>query len=417
MAKYFQDGKHGQFIKYFSIILVLIVLASFASIMFIIHQSNKGSSEPVYLGVSFCGNTTAEAKLLIDKVKNYTNLFVLQSGPVSHNMTATTEICDYATSQGLDIIVYFGWFDPEHPWRYPWIQEATQKYGDKFLGVYYYDEPGGLQLDYDWENHFMHWSNHLKESGVENPFYQKLGAFESYLNGTLRDYDTTAQLFISHLQNDPDLSLLRNDSIQTFVSDYGLYWWDYLGGYDVVFAQLGWNTPWNESVTQEIALIKGAANSQGKHWGVIATWKYSEAPYLDSGDEIYRQLFSAYQAGAKYLIIFDYPTIEGNPYGVLTADHFKALQKLWTDIHNPSIKQVTKAKAVLVLPKNYGWGMRHAEDRIWLWSADEHSQQIWDTSRKLINQYDINIDIIYDDPLFPVTGKYDKIYYWNQTIP
>ena len=79
-----------------------------------------------YLGVSFCGNTVAEAKLLIDKVRNYTNLFVLQSGPISRNETATDEICDYAVASGLKIIVYFGDLDPkwltnETMWRASWI--------------------------------------------------------------------------------------------------------------------------------------------------------------------------------------------------------------------------------------------------------------------------------------------------------
>ncbi|GAG35080.1 unnamed protein product, partial [marine sediment metagenome] len=30
-------------------------------------------------------------------------------------------------------------------------------------------------------------------------------------------------------------------------------------------------------------------------------------------------------------------------------------------------------------------------------------------------QYGTSLDIVYDDPAFPVTGKYPKIYYWNQT--
>ena len=251
--------------------------------------------------------------------------------------------------------------------------------------------------------------------GIDNtdPFYQeRLEAYNGYLNGTLRDYDLEAKIYINYIQNDPDLSLLRNSSIQTFVSDYALYWWDYLGGYDVVFAQLGWNN----SATQEINLIKGAAHLQNKEWGVIATWTYNNTPYLDTGNEIYNQLFLSYRAGAKYLIIFDYPSIEENPYGVLMDDHFEALQKLWEDIHDPTIKCVTKVQAVLVLPQNYGWGMRHVTDRIWLWSADEYSPQIWSISQKLINQYGINIDIVYDDPQFPITGKYDKIYYWNQTL-
>ncbi|MCL2134995.1 MAG: hypothetical protein FWH37_05510 [Candidatus Bathyarchaeota archaeon] len=400
----------------FVLFFILVFFVSLCSAIFVLYQlPNSTKSESVYLGVSFCGNTTAEAKLLIDKVKTYTNLFVLQSGPVSHNLTATTEICDYATSQGLDIIVYFGWFDPEQPWRYPWIQDATQKYGDKFLGVYYYDEPGGIQIDYDWEKHFIDWSNYIKETGVaSDPFYRDLlESFDGYLNGSTRDYDVEAQIYTSYLQNNVDLMLLRDSSIQTFVSDYALYWWDYMGGYDVVFAQLGWNN----SVVQEIALTKGAANLQHKDWGVIVTWTYHDAPYLTGGDEIYNQLLLSYQAGAKYLIIFDYPSIDGNPYGVLTDEHFEALQKFWGVINNPFIEPISKAEAVFVLPRNYGWGMRHAEDRIWIWSSDEYSQQIWDISRELIEQYGIKLDIVYDDPNFPVIGKYDQIYYWNQTLP
>jgi hypothetical protein len=372
-------------------------------------------SDSVYLGVSFCGNTTQEAKLLIDKVKGYTNLFVLQSGPISLNMTLTTEICDYAASQGLNIIVYFGWFNPDYPWQYYWVQNAPQRYGDKFLGVYYYDEPGGIQLDYDWEGHFTNMSKRLQETpGANNTrFYQFLeDSINGYLNGTIRDYDVEAQTYIEYMKRDHDLGLLKNSSIYTFVADYALYWWDYLGGYDCVLVELGNNA----SITQEIDLAKGAAHMQNKEWGAIVTWKYNEAPYLDTGEEIYTQMSMAYEAGAKYLIIFDYPSIEGNPYGVLTEDHFEALQKLWQDINSPSKTQTVKAEAVLVLPKNYGWGMRWVDDRIWLWGPDEKCPQIWDISRKLLEQYGTKLDIVYEDPQYPVEGLYQTVYYWNQTL-
>ncbi len=59
------------------ILIVVIVAASFLVSYYITH--NKTEAAPFYVGVTFCGNTTAEAKLLIDKVKDYTNLFVLQS--------------------------------------------------------------------------------------------------------------------------------------------------------------------------------------------------------------------------------------------------------------------------------------------------------------------------------------------------
>ena len=406
-------------IKHVSIILITImVLSLLLSVAYLMSNSttNSESPEPIYLGVSFCGNTTAEAKLLIDKIKDYTNLFVLQSGPISLDMNMTTEICDYATSQGLNIIVYFGWFNPEYTWQSLWVKDAPQRYGDKFLGIYYYDEPGGIQLDYDWENHFTNLSNRLRRSENSSGRYQIfLDSITGYLNGTVRDYDVEAQAFISYMQHDRDLLFLKENSITSYVSDYALFWWDYLGGYDIVLAQLGNNA----SIIQEIDLIKGAAHLQDKDWGAIVTWKYTEAPYLDSGEEIYQQLSLAYQAGAKYLVIFDYPTIENNPYGVLTEDHFEALQKLWSDIHSgkASIKPLSHVEAVLVLPQNYGWGMRHVEDRIWLWGSDEHSATIWDISQKLIDLYGINLDIVYDDPQFSITDKYNTIYYWNQTLP
>ena len=52
-------------------------------------QNQQSRPSDFYVGVSFCGNTTAQAELLIDKVKDYTNLFVVQSGPVSVNETAS----------------------------------------------------------------------------------------------------------------------------------------------------------------------------------------------------------------------------------------------------------------------------------------------------------------------------------------
>jgi len=32
-----------------------------------------------------------------------------------------------------------------------------------------------------------------------------------------------------------------------------------------------------------------------------------------------------------------------------------------------------------------------------------------------LEHYGSKLDIVYDDPAYPVTGKYSKIYYWNQS--
>ncbi len=71
---------------------------------------------------------------------------------------------------------------------------------------------------------------------------------------------------------------------------------------------------------------------QNKDWGVMITWKYTEPPYLDSGVEIYRQMVDAYRAGAKYIVVFNYPQLKENAYGVMTDEHFDALEKFWNDV-------------------------------------------------------------------------------------
>jgi len=109
-------------------------------------DSQQVNKSVFHVGVSFCGNTTAQAKLLIDRVKGYTNLFVVQSGPVSVNETAMNEIVNYAVISGLDVIVYFGYFNTNYSWQVPWLDYAKQQWGIHFLGVYLNDEPGGQTL-------------------------------------------------------------------------------------------------------------------------------------------------------------------------------------------------------------------------------------------------------------------------------
>ena len=92
------------------LIVVLLIFSILLPVAYVENQS-KGRSQnknEVYFGVTFGGNTTSQAKLLIDKVKGYTNLFIVDSWTLDTlnetvNGTSLTDVCDYAVSQGLNI--------------------------------------------------------------------------------------------------------------------------------------------------------------------------------------------------------------------------------------------------------------------------------------------------------------------------
>jgi hypothetical protein len=98
------------------------------------------------VGVTYCGNLTIEADQLIDRVKNYTNLFVLDSGDLIRNLNATEQICDYAISSGLSIIVYYGANGEERVCD-SLLSIVQARWGSQFLGLYYCDELGGKMID------------------------------------------------------------------------------------------------------------------------------------------------------------------------------------------------------------------------------------------------------------------------------
>jgi len=132
--------------------------------------------------------------------------------------------------------------------------------------------------------------------------------------------------------------------------------------------------------------------------------------------EMFEQMKTSYEAGADYVVIFNYSEDPRNP-NTLQGEHFQALERFWNDVvQNPKIKHGgIKAEAVLVLPQNYGWGMRHSNDNIWgIWQPDDTSQQIWAQLQNKIDQYGLKLDIVFEDPSYSATWKYSNIYCWNQ---
>jgi hypothetical protein len=372
-----------------AVAIVVIVILS----LFIVQNwfsDNHETPREFYVGTMFAyGNQTSQVKALVDKVKDYTNLFVLGSVDLFHNESALTESCDYATAANLSFIVQFRGLDKYNYSITEWMQFAHARYGSQFLGIYRYDEPGGRQLD-------------------GTPDIQLINSTAAGPNPT---YNSVATAYVGNLSVFPNYYL--HFTPQIFTADYALYWFNYESNYNTVFAEF----VGNESRERHIALCRGAANTLGKDWGVIVTWKYNQAPYLENGVDLYNDLALAYSAGAKYAVVFSYPE-DGN-YGTLKDEHFVVLQQFWSMLHaNPSSFGKNSAEVAYVVPADYGFGFRSTLDTIWgLFPPDNLSAKIYNGVQTLTEKYGAKLNILYDgSEAYPTLGNYSKVYYWNQTI-
>jgi hypothetical protein len=128
--------------------LIVIIVSSAVNVNF---SSNNAPKKEFYVGVELAYGDFNSLKALVNEVKDYTNVFVLGLPKFSINQTLLNQSCDYIYNSGLSFIVLFtntlmynGWVN-QTPTQ--WITGAMQKYGDKFLAVYRWDEPGGDQID------------------------------------------------------------------------------------------------------------------------------------------------------------------------------------------------------------------------------------------------------------------------------
>jgi len=438
--------------KYKNLLLTTIfILILISSTILIIQTYPQNKKEvPVFVGVSYGGNSVSEAKQLINKVKSYSNLFILQSGSLQRDPDSINEIGDYAIAADMYFMPYFGNYIEAS--LSTWLNSAKQRWGDNLIGIYYRDEIGGKMLDnyytftdsttgdsitktrygdivvektngkiiqYEFNGNINLYEPTSNGEGIHSTYYPdgtvtfkepgaKATTTYQQLSKTrpFQTEDEVAQQLID--RNKADFNFLKN-STTVFSSDYVLYWYNYKAGYDTVLTQLGWNI----SLNQQISLCRGAAVTQKKDWGVIVTWRYTTPPYLDSGEEIFNQLKTSYECGAKYFVLFNfYEEGASNPYGTLKNEHFNALKRFWNDVvQNPRVVHgAIKADSALVLPKNFGGGLRWREDAIWgVFKPDETSGKIWDLTQLSLNKYGYRLDIIYDDPAYSLSPDYKNI--------
>lgn len=389
-------------------LLVLVVVTP----LLVFWNFSRSSVPDFFVGVEYAidDHSVEDAKALVDRTKDFTNLFVVDSFGITSDVIKLNAVCDYVYDSGLYFFVFF--ISPigdqmqfrYNFWPHLWISDAKVKYGDKFLGTYAMDEPGGSQLD--------------------------LGNFRMMNPDDIKNATQASNLYLENLEAHVDYytDISRYEDITTLTADYGLYWQDYKAGYDAILAEFGWN----HSRQLHVALCRGAAKMMDKPWGMIETWTYNDEPYMTSAEELYQDMVIAYDNGAKYVVIFDYPKTTYSDYGILTDDHFAAMEDFWDYINKyPARNGFEHSNVAYVLPENFGYGFRNNHDKLWgldpylftedTWgslNATVLAEKVWNDVNQLLTVYGSKLDIIYDDPQFNVNleWKYDKLFLWNQTL-
>ena len=366
----------------------LLVTSLFFISGFLIDLLKNGFPD-VFVGVDVAYGNVEEIKNLVDEISSYTNTFVIGSTEITYNVTKLNEACNYVYDRGMYFMIYMHPDPEQFDEQRQWVEDARIRWGQRFLGLYAHDEPGGRQLD--------------------NATYRVLVETPANYTDAAEKYASKLGEFLGDIRESP----INAGNLTLFTSDYALYWFDYRGGYDVVFAEFGWNY----SRQLNVALCRGAATAQNKEWGVMITWTYNHPPYLESGPELYEDMVLAYNNGAKYILVFD--TNKNYTHGVLGEKHLDALKQFWSYAkNNPRKTEDSSERIAYVLPEGYAYGFRGPHDKIWgFWEGEDDplSYEISVDVGKFLDEYDTKLDIVYDDGI-DVDDTYSKYVFWNGTI-
>ncbi|PVX26987.1 MAG: hypothetical protein CW716_04660 [Candidatus Bathyarchaeum sp.] len=369
-------------------VFCFLLVASLFTIFLLASPTNEPLD--VFVGIDVAYDDLDEIKALVDETCSYTNTIVIGSTGITYNVTKLNDACEYVYDKGMYFMIYM------HPQmetekseeQRQWVEAARSRWEERFLGLYAHDETGGRQLD----------------NAKIRVLYEKPA-----------NYTDAAEKYAiklgEHLGNITE-SPIYAGNLSLFTSDYALYWFDYKGGYDTVFAEFGWNY----SRQLNIALCRGAATAQNKEWGIMITWTYNHPPYLESGPELLEDMILAYENGAKYILVFD--TNKDYTDGVLTEEHLDAFKQFWDYAKkHPRQAESPSKRVAYVLPEGYAYGFRGPHDKIWgFWEGadDPLSHSISVDVGNYLEEYGTNLDIIYDDGT-AIETLYSKYIYWNGT--
>ena len=101
---------------------------------------------------------------------------------------------------------------------------------------------------------------------------------------------------------------------------------------------------------------------------------------------------------------------------ILVEEHLDAMERFWQYTKdNPRPSNLLEDRVAFVLPKDYGYGFRGPDDKIWgLLETDELVSGISEDLGVLLDEYGSKLDVIYDDNL-ALDNTYNEYLFWNGT--
>jgi hypothetical protein len=95
------------------------------------------------------------------------------------------------------------------------------------------------------------------------------------------------------------------------------------------------------------------------------------------------------------------------------------MKQFWSYVSTEPSVEPYPAKTAFVLPRDYGYGFRGPNDRLWgKWEADNLAPQIWEDVQKLFEMHVLPLDIVYETITdgVPLDLPYDRLIFWNGTV-
>ena len=323
------QGKRGKNIitAVSAVFLIIGLLLTLLGAALLIKEVTNNAD--VFVGVDIGYGDEKDVYIIAEAISGYANLIILGSLNVTTDTAKLTRVCDYLYQKGFHFIVYVGFAKNGYtPPRGPdpqFFTRAASKWEDKFLGVYIFDEVGGKLMD----------GSHSIDITAADNYLEAATIYTHHLNFSLGN--------VSQYYEPANFTL--------FTSDYALYWYDYLSGYDVVFGEF----VGNQSRQLTVALCRGAAKALDKNWGIMITWSYQQDPFLEDAGQLFLDMVLAYENGAKYIVVFnspgEFPAM--TEFGTLAPEHFEAIKRFWNYVSTAPKVEKYPSRTAYVLPRDY----------------------------------------------------------------